>query len=237
MHAIIRLGNGKFYTSAVFGRYKGEGDNYGTDIFVVYNQSKDRLIAVPQVTIDANNTIRTNLLIFDTHDISWKFSYGKRRYGFVSFLNREKAFEIIRAGRFPSGTDIEARCKKEDQSLVFKKWQKIRTSADIKNLMEATGGFHDGYVTECKKDKQTSDIFVHFSGLWGTDLEMVFQGEAECHLHDPEESEPWWFDCKLQKFQGKYYLFDSSEASVTDFEKWNTDCFRAKEAFYHIIPR
>ena len=103
--------------------------------------------------------------------------------------------------------------------------------------MQATGSFHDAYVTECKKDNQTGDIFVKFSGIWGTDLEMVFQGDAQCHLHDPEESEPWWFDCKFQKFQSKYYLFDSAEASVVDFNNWNTDCFCAKEVFYHIIPR
>ena len=122
-------------------------------------------------------------------------------------------------------------------NIIYKKWNKIRTTADIKNLTQATGGFHDAYVTECKKDNQTGDIFVKFSGIWGTDLEMVFQGDAQCHLHDPEESEPWWFDCKFQKFQGKYYLFDSTEASVVDFNNWNTDCFCAKEVFYHIIPR
>ena len=237
MHAIIRLGNGRFYTSAVFGRYKDEKIDPRTDIFVVYNQTKDKLIAVPQLSFTDNNIITTNIIIYDTHDISWKFSYGGRRYGFISFLNREKAFQIINTGRFPSGTDIESRCKKEDESLPYKKWHKIRTSADIKNLIEATGGFHDGYVAECKKDKQSGDIFVKFSGIWGTDLEMVFQGDAQCHLHDPEESEPWWFDCKLQKFQGKYYLFDSAEASVVDFENWSTDCFCAKEVFYHIIPR
>lgn len=237
MHAIIRLGNGRFYTSAIFGRYKGEGDNYNTDIFVVFNQTKEKLIAIPQISYGQDNIIHTNLIIFDTHDISWKFSYGARRYGFVSFLNKEKAFQIIKTGRFPSGTDIESRCRKEDESLVYKKWNKIRTTADIKNLMQATGGFHDAYVTECKKDNQTGDIFVKFSGIWGTDLEMVFQGDAQCHLHDPEESEPWWFDCKFQKFHGKYYLFDSAEASVVDFNNWNTDCFCAKEVFYHIIPR
>lgn len=237
MHAIIRLGNGRFYTSAIFGRYKGEGDNYNTDIFVVFNQTKEKLIAIPQISYGQDNIIHTNLIIFDTHDISWKFSYGARRYGFVSFLNKEKAFQIIKTGRFPSGTDIESRCRKEDESLVYKKWNKIRTTADIKNLMQATGGFHDAYVTECKKDNQTGDIFVKFSGIWGTDLEMVFQGDAQCHLHDPEESEPWWFDCKFQKFQGKYYLFDSAEASAVDFNNWNTDCFCAKEVFYHIIPR
>ena len=237
MHAIIRLGNGKFYTSAIFGRYKGEGNNYGTDIFIVYNQAKDKLIALPQISYGEDNIIHTNLIIFDTHDISWKFSYGARRYGFVSFLNREKAMQIIQTGRFPSGTNIESRCRQEDESLQYKKWHKIRTTADIKNLMEATGGFHDAYVKECKKEKQSGDIFIRFSGIWGTDLEMVFQGEAKCHLHDPEESEPWWFDAKLQKFQGKYYLFDSADASIAEFDNWSTDCFCAKEVYYHIVPR
>lgn len=237
MHAIIRLGNGQFYTSAVFGRYKDETGKYGTDIFVVYNQAKDKLVAIPQLSFTKDKIVQTNIIIFDTHDISWKFSYGKRRYGFVSFLTKEKAFEIIRSGSFPPGSEIKKRCEAEDQGLTFKKWNKIRTSADIKNLLEATGSFHDGYVTECQKDKQSGDIFVKFSGIWGTDLEMVFQGEAQCHLHDPEESEPWWFDCKIQKFQNKYYLFDSAEASVMDFENWSTDCFCAKEVFYHIIPR
>ena len=49
MHAIIRPGNGRYYTSAVFGRFPDESSSDNKDLLIVFNQAKNALIALPQL--------------------------------------------------------------------------------------------------------------------------------------------------------------------------------------------
>ena len=238
MHAIIRLGNGQYYTSAVFGRYPDESSSDNRDLLIVFNQAKDRLIALPELEFTKDGFISRKVIIFDTHDSSWRYSYGKRHYGGVAYLSKKDCLSLIE--KFDKGlknTPIPEKCFTDDQAIKLERWNRIRTDYDIKNLLSIANSFHDGYVAECQRDRKTGNIRVLFQGTWGTDVELIFQGEASCHLHDPNEYEPWWYDCTLARHRSKLYLIDSSEANPEDFETWDTDCFCAKEIYYHVIPR
>ena len=241
MHAIIRLGNGKYYTSAVFGRFPDESDSDNKDLLIVFNQAKNALIALPQLQFTKDGFISRKIIIYDTHDSSWRYANTNnthRHYGCVAYLNKEKCFDLVHMARKGIvGTGIPDQCYKDDNAIKLEKWIKVRTDVDIKNLLSIAGDFHDGYVAECQRDKKTGNIRALFKGTWGTDIELVFQGEAYCHLHDPNEYEPWWYDCLLARYRSKIYLIDSSVAKAEDCGNWDTDCFCAKELFYHVIPR
>lgn len=241
MHAIIRLGNGRYYTSAVFGRFPDESSSDNKDLLVVFNQAKNALIALPQLEFTKDGFISRHVIIYDTHDASWRYSNIKgthRHYGSVAYMNKEQCFDLVHmAQKGIINTGIPEKCFKDDQAIPLEKWTKVRTDIEIRNLLSIAGDFHDAYVAECQRDKKTGNIRALFKGAWGTDIELVFQGEAICHLHDPNEYEPWWYDCKLARHRGKIYLIDSSEARPEDCENWDTDYFCAKDLFYHIIPR
>ena len=238
MHAIIRLGNGKYYTSAVFGRFPDESDSENRSILVVFNHAKNALIALPELEFTKDGFISRKVIIYDTHDSSWRYSYGKRYYGSVAYLSKEKCFELIRlAKKGIINTGIPEKCFEDDKAIPLEKWTRIRTDVDIANLLSIAGGFHDGYVAECERDRKTGNIRVLFKGTWGTDVELIFQGDAYCHLHDPNEYDPWWYDCTLTRYRSRLYLIDSSEAKPEDCDHWDTDCFHAKDIYYHVIPR
>jgi len=241
MHAIIRLENGRYYTSAVFGRFYDESSSENTDLLVVFNQAKDSLIALPELQFTEDGFISRKVIIYDTHDNSWRYSNIRgttRHYGCVAYLNREKCFDLVRmAQKGIKNTGIPEQCYKDDQATPLKKWTQVRTDYDIKNLLSISNNFQDAYVAECQRDKKNGNIRVLFKACWGTDVELVFQKEASCHLHNPEEYEPWWYDCKLMRYRNKYYLFDSSNADAKDIDTWDSDYFCAKELYFHILPR
>lgn len=233
MHAIIRLGQGNYYTSAVFGRYRDENGDY----FIVYDQSKTKLIKIHRINPNLlDRSLASRIIIFDDSDIGWKFEMGtNRRYGGLAFLPKNEALSLVRAGKMPGlPSTISTECQLADNAAVLPKWFSVSSDREVERLKIISDGFKDAFVSECQKHTKTGDIRVLFEGLAGYKLELIFSGNAYCHLHDPEQDQPWWFDSKIALHNGYVYLIDSAEANISQFFNWSTDCFRAQKLLYRI---
>ena len=84
MYAIIREGNGSFYTSMVFGYYKSSNyDDYKNSFYIVLNKEKKALIKQPVFQQDTKY-LNTMVLITDADDSNW--NKINRYEGSITFI-------------------------------------------------------------------------------------------------------------------------------------------------------
>lgn len=230
MHAIIRLGNGKFYTSAVFGYYNGKDtyDIYGR-YFIVFDRDKTGL--VKQKVFDRANKFLTPLVLIiraDTSDLKLCENGGE-----VSFLTMDKLLSMV--GK-PIPGDIMERLLELDKSYEFKEYSEIKSEQDIDDLMSCSGGFHDAYIKELHTNSDGS-LTVLFDGVWGCKIEMIFSGEVSYDIkcRESDDSDPYWYGSTLLYDNGSYYFIDDIDMTVGDI----TDeycLFKARNIKYKVIP-
>lgn len=127
------------------------------------------------------------------------------------------------------------RCIEEDAAYTYKEVVDVESDTDLKNLDCAAGGFHDAYVE--KAEKNGDSVYVLFGGVWGCEVEMFFDGDADFCIdaRSGEHDDPYWFDSTLFR-DGEYiYLADAEKLKPGDIT--NNYCwFRGKHLKYRIIP-
>ncbi len=108
MHAIIRIGDGKYYVSSVFWYYndvKSEDDyqryleRIHTPYYVVFNEEKTKLIKWYNMQSDTEFLIK-QVLIRDSDESGWNINEEDGTGG-VEILLRELADKIISEGMVP----------------------------------------------------------------------------------------------------------------------------------------
>ena len=154
MQAIIRQGNGKYYTSAVFGYYKSvtSEDDYQrylesvhSPYYVVFNEDKTVLIKCP-IFQEGTRYLIPQLIIVDSDQSDW--AVDDEGIGEVAFLSRELIQNITSTGIIPDG--ILNQCLQIDRSNIYNEYPEIKTQRDINNLDWASENFHDAYIAEQK---------------------------------------------------------------------------------------
>ena len=175
MNAIIRLGDGKYYCSAVFGYYDdNENDNYSYHMYyIVFNQKKTKLIKQPLFNRKRYPQLDKKVLVFDGDQTNW--TVNKNGYGGVDFLPKENALHIIESGIMPA--DLLNKCLSLEVSANFEDYQEIRDSKDVDNLMWVSGDFHDAVISK-QEEKQDGSLSVLFGGIWGCSIELIFSGDV-----------------------------------------------------------
>ena len=240
MHAIIKMGDGKYYISSVFGYYndvKSEGDyqryleRIHTPYYVVFNEEKTKLIKWYNMQPDTEFLIK-QVLIIDSDESGWNINEEDGTGG-VEFLPRELADKIISEGSIPD--DIMQQCKKIEESYVYDEYREIKTEKDIEDFDWATGNFHDAYIKE-QKILEGGELYLRFSGIWGCQVEIWFWDDLEycSESRNPEYSDPYW-SCSTLELKNGYVYFVDGEIDVkeiTDGYCW----FKARHMKYHIIP-
>lgn len=173
MHAIVRKGNGKFYTSAVFGYYSDERSeyNYGA-YYIVLDENKEHLVKQQVFNPSKKPKLDLMVLIIDADLTGW----SEDQYGFggVEFLSKDEALMIIRKGTCPE--DILAKCRNLDSKYNYKEYNDILDDFDIERVMNVTGWFHDAFIKELEEDNNV--LRVLFDGSWGCKIEMFFEGKV-----------------------------------------------------------
>ena len=169
MHAIIQLGDGKFYVSAVFGYYADitATDRYEREkqannpYFIVFNEKKTRLIRWPHYMKNTEYII-PQLLIVNADKKNWK-DFGVR-CKFVDFLDRKLLDSFIDNENQPE--DILEKCKILDAEYTYEEYKEIKTEADIENLLYTAGEFHDAFIAkeelkeDIKEEQNLSYLFI-----------------------------------------------------------------------------
>ena len=240
MQAIIRQGNGKYYTSAVFGYYNNvtSEDDYQrylesihSPYYIVFNEDKTQLIKLP-VFQKGTRYLIPQLIIVESDQSNW--TLDDEGIGEEAFLSRELIENIISTGIDPDV--ILDRCRQLDKSYIYNEYPEIRTQHDIDNLDWASGNFHDAYIAEQKLlDDET--IYLLFDGVWGCKIEVWLWGELEysTNSRNPDEYDPYWYSSTVLIQDDLIYFIDDENMKpedITDGYCW----FKARHMKYHIIP-
>jgi len=235
MNAIIRLGDGKYYCSAVFGYYDdNETDKYSYDMYyIVFNQEKTKLIKQPLFNPKSYPQLDKTVLVFDGDQTNW--TVNKNGYGGVDFLPKENALHIIESGIMPS--NLLNKCLSLEVSDNFEGYHEIRDSKDVENLMWVSGGFHDAAISK-QEEKQDGSLSVLFDGIWGCSIELIFSGDVS-YCTDSRNSDqcddPYWFGSTLILKDGYKIFIDDDDIAIEDVN--NDYCwFKAKAMKYRVIP-
>lgn len=240
MHAIIRMGSGKYYISSVFGYYNDvkSDDDYQrylervhTPYYVVFNEEKTKLIKWFNMQPDTKYLIK-QVLVIDSDVSDWNVNEEDGTGG-VDFLPRELADRIISEGVVPD--DIMQQCKEIEKSYTYEEYREIKTQKDIEDFDCATGNFHDACIEE-QKILDGGELYLRFTGIWGCQVELWFWDDLEycTESRNPEKWDPYWSCSSLQLNNGYVYFVDEELEvnKITDEYCW----FKARHMKYHIIP-
>ncbi len=227
MKAIVKLGNGKYYLSKVFGVFN---DNLSDEFksgykyyYIVFDEEKKTLITL----LEYPNNLVPEILIYD-NDTS-DMEIDKNDCGKVNFLSDDEINNIL-VGNVSD--DILSKCMKfvENNELDY---IEIKDDNDIENFMIVSGNLHDGYIKETSETN--NNLYVLFDGVWGCNIEMIFEGNVQ-YQNLRDEDNLWWF--------GSTIFFDNNEIVLVDDECYEKGddfkkCltwFKAEKAKYKVTP-
>lgn len=226
MYAIIRQGDGKYYTSVVFG--------YNRRRYIVLDEKKSKLVKQP---LYEPNTQHINLLVLvtDENTSDWTITETKSgNRGALNFLPEAELLDMVERGEVPE--ELLRRCVELDARTPYEPYPEIRTEQDLKNLDWVSGDFHDAYI-EKLETLPDGALYVLFDGTWGCKIEMWFEGDVayETESRNPEKWDPYWQDSTILIRDGYIWLIDDADMTpekLNDGYCW----FRARRVKYHVIP-
>ena len=243
MHAIVRLGSGKYYISAVFGYYhdvtvtegcEGDHQSFSKPYWIVWDEKRERLIRWQSMTPNIKSLI-PQILIVDSSRDGWNVDKdGEDGEGCVDFLSRELLDSVLDEEVQPA--DILEKCRLMDSGYVYDATPEIRTQKDIEDLEWVSGCFHDAFIA---KEEMLDDGTLHvlFDGTWGCKIEVWFWGDVEYDTssRNPETSDPYWLDSTIILQDGFVYLVDDCEMTADQISDGNC-YFKARHMKYRVVP-
>ncbi len=241
MYAIVRQGNGKFYTSTVFGyfydvtssdAYQRNLERWYSAYYVVWNEAKTHLVKVFALQPDIQYLI-PQILITDTSKNNWTKDAGTNM-GCVNFLSRAIADELCVSHAMPP--EIFEQCMRLENGFSYDPCPEIRTEKDIENLIQVSGGFHDAWIQSCTR-QDDGMLYIHFDGTWGCEIDVWFWDDVSycTKCRDPDEWDPYWYASSVFFRDGYIYLVDEADMSTEPIDD-NYCWFRAKHMKYRVIP-
>ncbi|MCD7774824.1 MAG: hypothetical protein LUH40_04505 [Clostridiales bacterium] len=237
MYAIIRNGDGRFYTSVVFGyfcevtatdNYKRYLESIFNRFYLVLDEKKERLIK-RFVFLKENKYLDPQILILDADQTEWTFTPDGQ--GYMSFLNGVNFSEES----FSLSSEQIAQCSQIDSQYIYHEFQEVSSLNDIKNFSCVSGNLHDAYIKKCERNND--EIYVLFGGVWGCQIEIWFFGDVDYCIEsrNPETDDPAWLGATLIYEDGYFYLVDDEDmkvADITDEYCW----FKGRHLKYRVIP-
>ena len=240
MLAIIRKGNGEYYTSLVFGYYSSvssDDDEYQRYLDSIYNrfyivldESKTKLIK--QVVYDKNNKYLIPLVLVVDHSTD-DWIIDKNENGCVNYLDHSTLLASVEENNISD--EVISRCISEDSKVKYQEYHTVETQKDLEDLDWASGNFHDAYIKEFREENDS--LYILFDGTWGCQIELWFEGNVSysTESRDPEKYDPYWSDSTLIMNSGYFILVDgedTTEDQIGEGYCW----FKGNKLKYHIIP-
>ena len=97
---------------------------------------------------------------------------------------------------------------------------------DVKSLMEASWGFHDGIIEKIGYDIESASVEVAFSGCWGGKVTLRFQQDPMAHFSFGDMFDGMIADSNVFFENGFVYWVDDYAI------KTEADLAKAKDALY-----
>ena len=231
MYAIIREGDGKFYTSMVFGYYKSSDDfDYKNRFWIVLNKAKTDLIK--QSVLQQNTKYLIPMVLITDADTNGWNKIGENQES-VDFLPTEDLLSMIDGGTVPN--ELTRKCIELDSAYKFESIRTIGTVNDIRDLDWVSGGFHDAFIADIKQNDDS--LHILFDGTWGCKIEVWFEGDIsyDTSSRDPKKWDPYWLGSTVTIDNGFVYLIDDEDVSINDIN--SSYCwFKARTMKYRVIP-
>ena len=231
MYAIIREGDGKFYTSMVFGYYKSSDDSdYKNRFWIVLNKEKTAL--VKQHVLQQNTKYLIPMVLISDADANGWNKIGENQES-VDFLPIEDLLSMIDGGTVPN--ELTRKCIELDSAYKFESIRTIGTVNDIRDLDWVSGGFHDAFIADIKQNDDS--LYILFDGTWGCKIEVWFEGDIsyDTSSRDPEKRDPYWMGSTVTIDNGFVCLIDDEDVSINDIN--SSYCwFKARTMKYRVIP-
>lgn len=229
MYAIIREGNGKYYTSTVFGYCNTAGDprDFGSRYWIALNREKDALVCLDYFGKGEHGVIPT-VLVTDFDKSGWNTQNEHAQA--AAFLPVDALLAMTAEKRVPE--DLLQQCIALDRAYSFQPCPEITCEAEAQTFMNAVLGLHDACISEL--EEKDDSLRVLFAGEWGFDVEISFSGDVcyDISARDPEIYDPYWLDCNVFFRDSYVYLTDGASAADSPEGCW----FRGKHMHYRIIP-
>ena len=229
MKAIVRLGNGNYYLSKVFGVFNDSFvDSFKKNqyYYLVFDESMKTLI--PKFQYQQNTKyIIPEILIYenDTSDMDM----DQNHCGKVKFLSDIEIRNILDG---EVRDTVLSKCKKyiDRRKLDY---IEIKNTEDIENFMIVSGMLHDGYIKEISE--KGNQLYVLFDDVWGCQIEMVFEGNIR-YQNLREEGDVWWYGSSMVFDHDGIILTDEEDYQVGEDLSRSLTWFKAKKVKYKVIP-
>lgn len=236
MNAIIRLGNGAYYTSPVFGYYDDTNKEYSYEAYyIVMDRERTRLVRQPEfdpVLLKKKGGLDRMVLIYDADKTGW--SEDERGLGGVDFLSKKDALSFAEGKPLPA--EILTQCRGIDRPVDFSLPQEIKSTKDIDGFLWATGGFHDAEIDKIETAADGA-VSVFFDGIWGCTVQVVFKGDVSYDVNSrtAEDCDHWWFSASIVQNDGFFYLIDDED--VENVSNLDGYCwFKGRSLCYRLTP-
>lgn len=238
MHGIVRLKNGEYYDTEIFGYFCPiiSNDDYQQYLQSIHNQyylllNKEKNRLYRQYVFDSSSKYLNPAILIVDADVS-KWLVDEDGHGCIDFLSNLPS-DAIEDELTPEQL---ACCIEMDASYHYETYPSIQADADIENLMSVSGWFHDACIEKCEA-QANGTLYVLFDGIWGCKIEIWFSGEVAYCIkgRDSDEYNPYWYGSTVVIQDGFIYLVDEENMKVEDISDdycW----FKAKHMKYHVIP-
>ena len=241
MYAIVRQGNGKYYTSTVFGHFRdikstADYQRYLESIYspyyIVWNEEKTHLVKVFAMQPNTKYLI-PQILIVDADTDNWDLD-KETGMGCVRFLTRDIADRLSESHEMPPA--ILDQCLFLEHAFSYDPCPEVKTEKDIENLDWVSGGFHDARIQSCVMQSD-GVLHVHFDGTWGCEIDVWFWGDVSYCIEsrNPELWDPYWSSSSVFFENGYIYLVDEVDTTAEQIND-NYCWFKARHMKYRVIP-
>ena len=234
MHALVLLGNGEYYASAIFAhrcRIKGRLFPRDKSYWIVWDQKKERLIRLPKYRKGLDHSA----IIVNADESGW-IKTDELGSGHVDFLTDETLDALPDLDVQPE--EILARCRELDESFVYQEIREIQTEKDANDFSWSTMGLHDGRIV---KEELLADgtLHVQFEGVWDCEaVDLWFSGDVEYDTASkfPDADYVWWMDCSVVIKDGFVLLIEFNGEKLTEIVP-GVCYFKARRMKYRLTPR
>lgn len=232
MKAIIKLNNGKYYISKIFGIYNdklNDKQKAGYSFYyIIFNETGTELIKKYEYKQKSLFIIR-EILICDTNTSYMKLD--ENDCGKVSFISNEE-IEKIKNNQRVSPNTLKQCLKYIDKNKID--YIKIKDENDIKNLMSVSFGFHDADIENL--EEKNNKLYVLFSGIWGCKIQIIFEGNIQYKIETNNEYSGEWFGATMLLDNNQIILVDDEnykkDENLENYSNW----FKADKIKYIVIP-
>ena len=248
MHAIVRLGDGKYYTSVILGKYRGTDsadpwvrameEQEDSAYFIVLNEDKTKLIRRYYTDYSINCGICT-VLVFDGSTEGWELD--DNGYGGVDFLSKSEALKITDDTSTPR--ELLNRCLELDGERKFDERFNLCDPAEIEKFKCVTGSLFDTRLKACSQIGE-GRYYALFTDGWGYDAEIILEGKVDINLRSEiADKTGQWYSAEIGLREGTFYICDSdfvddvfdTEPLLEDYRRESFRWIKASRAHARIL--